>query len=107
MRASPVSGYAYVAAKAALINLVRQAAVELGPRNVRVNAIAPGYIATNLAGGRLKRDPELARELQERVPLGRIGQPEDLKGVALFLASPASSYVTGAVIPVDGGVTAA
>ncbi|MFT8246044.1 SDR family NAD(P)-dependent oxidoreductase [Roseomonas sp. BN140053] len=106
MKASPVSGYAYVAAKAALINLVRQAAAELGPDGVLVNAIAPGFIVTNLASGRLRNDPAAAAALAESVPLRRVGTPGELKGLALFLASPASSYVTGAIIPVDGGVTA-
>jgi len=106
MRASPVSGYGYVAAKAALINLVRHAAVELGPHNICVNAIAPGFFVTKLAGGRLKHDAEMARQLAARVPLRRLGLPEDIKGLALFLAAPASGYITGAVIPIDGGVTA-
>ncbi len=106
MTASPVSGYAYVAAKAALINLVRHACTELGPHGVRINAVAPGFIVTNLAGGALGRDEALAAQLSERVPLRRVGRAEELQGVALFLASDASSYVTGTVIPVDGGVTA-
>jgi NAD(P)-dependent dehydrogenase (short-subunit alcohol dehydrogenase family) len=106
MRASPVSGYGYVAAKAALINVVRHAALELAPHNVLVNAIAPGFIATNFAGGRLKKDPALSAEISRQIPLGRLGQAEELKGIALFLASPASSYITGTLIPVDGGVTA-
>ena len=106
MKASPVSGYAYVAAKAALIGLVRHACTELGPHGVRINAIAPGFIVTNLAGGILGRDEALAARLSELVPLRRVGTADELKGVALFLASRASSYVTGTVIPVDGGVTA-
>lgn len=105
MKASPVSGYPYVAAKAALINLVRHAAVELGPDNVRVNAIAPGFIVTNIAGGAM-RDPAQANALGAQVAMGRVGQAAEVAGVVLFLASAASSYVTGVLIPVDGGLTA-
>jgi NAD(P)-dependent dehydrogenase (short-subunit alcohol dehydrogenase family) len=106
LRASRVSGYAYVAAKAALVNVVRQAAVELGPHGICVNGIAPGFILTNIAGGRLRRDQALAADLVKQVPLGRIGQPDDLKGLAVFLAAPASSYLTGTIIPIDGGIMA-
>jgi NAD(P)-dependent dehydrogenase (short-subunit alcohol dehydrogenase family) len=104
LKASPVSAYAYIAAKAALNAIVRQAATELGPYNVRINAIAPGFVRTGLGGGRLN-DVEFATTLAATVPLGRIAQPEDLMGIALLLASPAASYITGTVIPVDGGVT--
>ena len=106
MKASPVSGYPYVAAKAALINLVRHAAVELGEDNVRVNAIAPGVIVTNIAGGAM-RDPARANSMAETIPLRRVGQPMEVGGVVLFLLSPASSYVTGTLLPIDGGMTAA
>ena len=106
MSASPVSGYGYVAAKAALVNLVRHAAVELGPFNVCVNAIAPGFFVTNLAGGRLKHDAATAERLAAQVPLRRLAYPDDIKGLALFLASPGSGYITGTVIPIDGGVSA-
>jgi NAD(P)-dependent dehydrogenase (short-subunit alcohol dehydrogenase family) len=106
LRAEQPCGYAYTATKAAVINLVRQAAMELAPYNVLVNAIAPGPFLTNIAGGRLHRDPEAVRMFEKMVPLGRIAQPEEIKGLALFLASPASSYVTGTVIPIDGGATA-
>ncbi len=107
IKGDPMVGYAYAAAKAALNNLVRQAALELAPYNVLVNAIAPGPFYTNLAGGRTRRDPEAAKAFEKRVPLGRIASTEEIKGLALLLASPASSYITGAVIPVDGGATAA
>jgi len=106
LRTSRVSGYAYGAAKAGLVNLVRQAALELGPHGINVNGIAPGFILTNIAGGRLKRDQALAAELVRLVPLGRLGQPQDLKGLAVFLAAAASAYVTGTVIPIDGGFAA-
>jgi NAD(P)-dependent dehydrogenase (short-subunit alcohol dehydrogenase family) len=106
LRSDPVAGYAYAATKAAVNNLVRQAAVELAPYNVLVNAIAPGPFYTNIAGGRLKREPEVVKAFETMVPLGRLAQPVEIKGLALFLASPASSYVTGTVIPIDGGTTA-
>lgn len=105
MRAETLVGYPYAATKAALNNLVRQAARELAPYNVLVNAIAPGVFFTNIGGGRLS-DPAAQEEFRRIVPLGRIADAGDIKGLALFLASPASSYVTGAVIPIDGGVTA-
>jgi len=106
MRAEPPVGYAYVATKAAVANLVRQAAMELGPYGVCVNAVAPGPFLTNISGGRLRRDPAAAREFTDRVPLGRVAQVEEIKGLVLLLASPASSYINGAVIPIDGGLTA-
>ncbi len=106
MKSEHMVGYAYAATKAALLNLVRHAAMELAQHNVLVNAIAPGPFRTNIANGRVKRDPEVARQFAEMVPLGRIAEPDEIKGLALFLASPASSYVTGAVIPIDGGTTA-
>lgn len=105
-RAERAVGYAYVAAKAAVNNLVRQAALELAPYNVLVNAIAPGPFLTNIAGGRLHREPEVVRMFAATVPMGRLGKPDELKGLALLLASPASSFITGAVIPIDGGITA-
>jgi len=106
MKSEPIIGYAYAATKSALLNLVRHAAVDLARYNVLVNAIAPGPFKTNIAGGRAQRDPEVARMFAEMVPLGRMAEPDEIKGLALFLASPASSYVTGAVIPIDGGATA-
>jgi NAD(P)-dependent dehydrogenase (short-subunit alcohol dehydrogenase family) len=106
MRADPLVGYGYVAAKAAVGNIVRQAAVDLASYNVRVNAIAPGPFLTNIAGGRLHREPEVAKTFAATVPMGRLGQPDEIKGLALLLASPAGSFITGTVIPIDGGTTA-
>ena len=106
IRAERMVGYAYAATKAAVNNLVRQAALELAPYNVLVNAIAPGPFLTNIAGGRLHREPETVQKFADMVPLGRIARPDELKGLALLLASPASSFITGAVIPIDGGITA-
>jgi NAD(P)-dependent dehydrogenase (short-subunit alcohol dehydrogenase family) len=106
LRSERMVGYAYAATKAALINVVRHAAIELAPDNVLVNAIAPGPFLTNIAGGRLHRDPEVVRQFEALVPLRRLAQPDEIKGLALLLASPASSYITGAVIPIDGGAVA-
>jgi NAD(P)-dependent dehydrogenase (short-subunit alcohol dehydrogenase family) len=106
IRAERMVGYAYAATKAAVNNLVRQAALELAPYNVMVNAIAPGPFFTNIAGGRLHREPEFVQKFAAMVPLGRIANPDELKGLALLLASPASSFITGTVIPIDGGITA-
>ncbi len=103
--AEPVVGYAYIATKAAVANLVRQAALELAAYNVMVNAIAPGPFRTNIGGGRLN-DPDVEKQFEELVPLGRIASTDEIKGLALLLASPASSFLTGAVIPIDGGSTA-
>jgi NAD(P)-dependent dehydrogenase (short-subunit alcohol dehydrogenase family) len=106
LRSEGLVGYGYVAAKAAIGNVVRHAAVELAPYNVRVNAIAPGPFLTNIAGGRLHREPETARKFAAMVPMGRLAQPDEIKGLALLLASPAGSFITGTVIPIDGGTTA-
>ncbi|MCW2695100.1 MAG: short-chain dehydrogenase [Modestobacter sp.] len=101
----PMVGYAYAAAKAGVVALVHQASADLGRRGVLVNAIAPGSIRTNIAGGRI-REPEVAEAFASATVLGRIGDPSEVQGLALFLASPASSYVTGATFTVDGGATA-
>ena len=106
IRSEPLVSYGYVAAKAAINNIVRHAAVDLAPYNMRVNAIAPGPFYTNIAGGRLRRDPEQAKKFAAMIPMARIGEPDEIKGLALLLASPAGSFITGAVIPIDGGTTA-
>jgi NAD(P)-dependent dehydrogenase (short-subunit alcohol dehydrogenase family) len=105
LRGERMVGYAYAATKAGVANLVRQAALELGSYNIRINAIAPGPFRTNIGEGRL-HDPEIESAFAREVPLGRIAEVEEIKGLALFLGSPASSYVTGAVVPIDGGALA-
>jgi NAD(P)-dependent dehydrogenase (short-subunit alcohol dehydrogenase family) len=99
--------YGYAAAKGGVLSLVHTAAVQLGPQGVRVNAILPGYIRTSIAGGQMFSDDEdpvrLRSTIAERVPLRRLGEADELKGLAVFLASPASDYCTGAAFPVDGG----
>jgi len=103
------SSGSYQAAKGGVVNMTRDLAALLAPHRIRVNALAPGFVRTNLGSARLLRPTpggeadDLEREVLSRTPLGRVGVPEDLKGAAAFLASDASSYVTGAVIPVDGG----
>jgi NAD(P)-dependent dehydrogenase (short-subunit alcohol dehydrogenase family) len=101
---SPLLG-AYNVSKAADFQLVRNLAVELGPHNIRVNAIAPGVIRTDFARA-LWQDPKAEAALRQQTPLGRIGEPEDVAGAAVFLASPAGRYVTGQTIIVDGGTMA-
>jgi NAD(P)-dependent dehydrogenase (short-subunit alcohol dehydrogenase family) len=93
----------YGAAKAALLQYTRYAAVHLAPEGIRVNAISPGAFPPDAAQ---QRDPAFAAALTQKVPLGRLGKPEDLGGAAVFLASSASRFVTGANLPVDGGWTA-
>ena len=96
----PMVGYSYSATKAAVIIIMRQAALELAKHGVHVNAIAPGPFRTNIGGDAAPIPPEAWNDI---VAIGRMAEPDELKGVALLLASPASSFMTGAVIPVDGG----
>lgn len=105
LKSEVMCGYAYTATKAAVVNLVRQAAMELAAYDVTVNGIAPGPFRTNIAGGRI-RQPEVAQQFASMVPLGRIADPDEIKGLALLLASPASSFMTGVTIPIDGGIMA-
>lgn len=93
---------AYTASKHAVMGLTRVLASEWGAKNIQVNAIAPGWIRTNLSEP-LQKDPVRDKMVRDRIPQGDWGEPEFLKGVAVFLASAASNYVNGVTIPVDGG----
>lgn len=104
LRGNTVIG-TYGVSKAAEAALARNLAVEWGPKGIRVNSIAPGLIRTDFAQALLD-DPERVRVAEQKTPLRRIGDPVDIAGVAVFLASPASAYVTGQLIVADGGETA-
>lgn len=93
---------AYTASKHAVAGLTKALANEWAPRGVNVNAIAPGYIATDNTAA-LREDADRSRSILERIPAGRWGRPADLAGATIFLASPASDYVDGIILPVDGG----
>jgi len=94
----------YGMSKAADFSLVKSLAVEWGPRGIRANCIAPGLIKTDLSRA-LWENPKLLKNVEEGTPVRRIGQPEDIGGVAVFLASKAAAYLTGQTIVVDGGIT--
>ena len=96
----------YAAAKGGLKMLTRAMAVEWGGRNIQTNAIAPGYMRTELTGP-LTVDPEFNRHLCARTPTGRWGEPIELVGAAVFLASRGSDFVNGQIVTVDGGLLAA
>jgi NAD(P)-dependent dehydrogenase (short-subunit alcohol dehydrogenase family) len=102
MRAAPLQGV-YGMTKAAVIAMTKTLGAELAPWQIRVNAIAPGLIETKLSEA-LSKDEELAKGWQLRTPLGRVGLPDEVAGAAVYFASEASSYVTGEVLVVDGGV---
>jgi NAD(P)-dependent dehydrogenase (short-subunit alcohol dehydrogenase family) len=105
LRPEPVVCYGYIASKAAVVNVVRQAALELAPHGVLVNAICPGpFRGTRIGGGAtLDPDPETEKRWTSMIPLGRFGTLEEFKGLVLYLSSPASSFVTGAAHVIDGG----
>ena len=96
--------YSYTASKAAVHMLTRHLAKRLAPEQITVNAIAPGPFPSKLTA-RVLDDPDTRQAVEQSVPLGRLGRPDDAAGLALFLASRAGSYLTGAVIPLDGGIT--
>ena len=100
----PAIGSAYMAAKAGAAHLMRCVAQELAAFNITVNAIAPGFFVTNIGGGHAK-NPDVQRAMAAVMPMHRVGLPEDIKGLALFLASAASAYLTGQQITIDGGWT--
>jgi NAD(P)-dependent dehydrogenase (short-subunit alcohol dehydrogenase family) len=98
----PAIGAAYMTAKAGAAHLMRQVALELAAYHITVNAIAPGFFATNIGGGHAKQ-PQIQEAMSKVIPMHRVGFPEDIKGLAIFLASPASDYLTGQQISIDGG----
>jgi len=105
LKGSPVIG-AYNVSKAADLQLARNYAVEYGPHNVRVNCLCPGLVRTDFARA-LWEDPAMLAQTEGTAPLRRIGEPDDIAGAAVFLASPAGRFVTGQALVADGGVTIA
>jgi NAD(P)-dependent dehydrogenase (short-subunit alcohol dehydrogenase family) len=101
-----VNRASYAASKAGVVQLTRALATEWAPHAIRVNAVAPGPVRTPMTQSRLA-DPETARPLLARIPMGRVAEPQEVADAIDFLLSPASAYITGAVLPVDGGYTAA
>ena len=93
----------YTASKSAVEGMTRAMAVELSPLGVRVNCIAPGFIATDMSAKALNNDPERKNKVLGRTPMGFLGEPSDIGETALFLASEGAKYLTGVSIPVDGG----
>jgi NAD(P)-dependent dehydrogenase (short-subunit alcohol dehydrogenase family) len=94
---------AYTASKSAIEGMTKAMAVELSPKGIRVNAIAPGFIATDMSAKALNSDPERKQKVLSRTPMGYLGETQDVAEAALFLASDASKYITGVSIRVDGG----
>lgn len=101
--AAEQTSYAYSMSKAAVAHLAKMAARQLAPHNIMVNAIAPGPFYTHIGGGQLAHRPDIVKRFEDMVPQHRLAQPDEIKGLALLLASPAASYLSGAVIPIDGG----
>jgi NAD(P)-dependent dehydrogenase (short-subunit alcohol dehydrogenase family) len=97
---------AYSAAKAGMVNLTQNTAIRYGQYGVRANCVAPGTVETPIWSERVAVNPNVFAELAVWYPLGRVGQPEDIANAVLFLVSDAASWITGAVLPVDGGLTA-
>lgn len=97
---------AYSAAKAGLLSLTRSIATRYGNQGIRCNAVAPGTVATGAWAARLAADPQVLERAARHYPLGRVGTPGDVAAAILFLASPAASWITGVVLPVDGGLLA-
>lgn len=95
----------YASSKGAVMQFTKGLAMELAPYGIRVNAIAPGYMMTPLVKGYLEADAERRARILSRIPMDRVGQPEEIGGALVFLASDAASYITGATVTVDGGWT--
>lgn len=96
---------AYASAKSAMLGMVRTLSTELSPHGIRVNAIAPGWIDTDMSRKAFAGDPARKSKILSRTPMARLGEPADVGWAAVYLASPAAKFVTGAVLPVDGGVS--
>ncbi len=94
---------AYTASKSAIEGMTRAMATELSPKGIRVNCIAPGFIATDMSRKALDNDPDRLQKVMGRTPMGSLGMPADIGDAALFLVSDAAKYITGIVLPVDGG----
>src|SRR5688572_6450913 len=94
---------AYTASKSAIEGMTNAMAVELSPKGIRVNCIAPGFIATDMSAKALNNDPERKQKVMSRTPMGYLGDPSDVANAALYLANGEAKYVTGVVLPVDGG----
>jgi NAD(P)-dependent dehydrogenase (short-subunit alcohol dehydrogenase family) len=94
---------AYTASKSAIEGMTRAMAVELSPLGIRVNCIAPGFIATDMSAKALNSDAERKQKVMSRTPMGYMGDPVDIANAALYLANGEAKYVTGVVLPVDGG----
>jgi 3-oxoacyl-[acyl-carrier protein] reductase len=92
----------YSASKAGVIGLTRTVACELASRNITVNAVAPGFIATDMTA---KLGEEILQKVRAEIPLGRLGEPQDVADAILFLASDAASFITGHILTIDGGLT--
>ena len=101
-KVEPAIGAAYMTAKAGARHLMHTIALELAAYGITANAIAPGFFVTNIGGGHA-HDPDLQAAIARDIPMHRVGQPDDIKGLALFLAAPASRYITGQEIVIDGG----
>jgi NAD(P)-dependent dehydrogenase (short-subunit alcohol dehydrogenase family) len=94
---------AYTAAKTGIEGMTKAMAVELSPRGIRVNCVAPGFIKTAMSAKALDSDPERKQKVMSRTPMGKLGEPADVAEAVYFLASDAAKYITGVVLPVDGG----
>jgi NAD(P)-dependent dehydrogenase (short-subunit alcohol dehydrogenase family) len=101
-KVEPAIGSAYMTAKAGAKHLMHSIALELAADGITANAIAPGFFITNIGGGHA-HNPDVQAAISKDIPMHRVGQPDDIKGLALFLASPASEYITGQEIVIDGG----
>ncbi len=104
VRIEPLQAYSYGASKAAIHQLSRQLAQDLSPRNITVNAVLPGFFPTSMTAHLRDEEGQAKGVLDGHIPLRRMGRPDDIAGIVVFLSSRAGAYVTGAEIPVDGGI---